>query len=219
MIMDQIACRRTIWKAGWGGVIMLAIMMICVFHNPAVIFHDDFSVQGQHDWEMGDYWDYMEADSMREYFYETTGVGGQILICDSLISPGIEIPSYTDSLVLSVPAYFHAYAATLGMGLMHARAEITIQRAGQSEGIWEFYTSSGSWFSVTWSDTLVLEVPQSIWSPGDVINLCFAGEGMVWPAYYDGIIEVDWRLDEVTLTAHIGQYLEGSTWGSIKCTF
>lgn len=200
-------------------MMLIMVSTLCSNSVSFVIFQDDFSVPGQHSWETGQYWDYLDPDYMQEYFYKSSASGGLLWESDSLLSPEILIPLDADSLSLSVTTSYFALIDVIGVGSLYTKAQIFVERNGEAEQVWQFFQESSTSVYANWTDQLELAIPESIWSPGDTLRIRFVGECYCLIAYYDGIIELDWKLDDVALTGYSAISLQSDTWAAIKNTF
>ena len=121
------------------------------------------------------------------------------------------------SLFVQVPMTYYARAIVLA-GWRHTQLQVMVLESGIYHEIWRFYSSS-----MESIDSLTVEefIPEEFWSPGETIQLVFAGEVYAenFNSSYNVYVTLDWKLDAVLLSAINGTAIQRDTWGSIKASF
>ena len=202
----------------------LLIVLTCSFNvfsytdysSYSYIFADDFVFPHPYNWTTASaFWSYFQNEYMQEYF--DISVRNYVTVEDTLFSPPITIPEGTDSLFVQVPMTYYARAIVLA-GLRHTQLQGMVLESGIYHEIWRFYSSS-----MESIDSLTVEefIPEEFWSPGETIQLVFAGEVYAenFNSSYNVYVTLDWKLDAVLLSAINGTAIQRDTWGSIKASF
>ncbi len=200
------------------------IILFCSFNAPSysdytdysVIFADDFVLPHTHYWTTASiYWNYNQNEYMQEYF--DIVARSYVTAEDTLFSLLINIPEGTDSLFVQVPMTYFAEAVILAGG-RYTNLQLMVLESGKYHEVWQFYCTK----EVAIDSLTVAEmIPEEFWTPGESIQLVFAGEIFAENnnSSYDVYVELDWKLDDVTLYATGGSVIQRDTWASIKASF